>query len=68
MRLKWRAKESINVSMSAMGIFNFLMISQKKWISKLFLILCSIKTGQITLFRAESIPSLDERLVSLTKK
>ncbi len=52
MRLKWRAKESINVSTAAMGIFNFLMISQKKWISKLFLILCSIKTEQITLFRA----------------
>ena len=25
---------------------------QKKWISKLFLILCSIKTGKITLYRA----------------
>ena len=24
----------------------------QKWISKLFLILCSIKTGQITLYRA----------------
>ena len=52
MLLKWRAKESINVSMAAMETLIFLMISQKKWISKLFLILCSIKTGQITLFRA----------------
>ena len=68
MLLKWRVKESINVSTAAMGIFNFLMILQKKWISKLFLILCSIKTGQITLFRAESISSLEERLFSLTKK
>ena len=52
MQLKCRLKESINVSTAAMGIFNFLMISQKKWISKLFLILCSIKKGKITLYRA----------------
>jgi len=47
------ARERVNKRIhSGNGNFDFLMISQKKWISKLFLILCSIKTGQITLFRA----------------
>jgi len=47
------ARERVNKRiLGGNGNFDFLMISQKKWISKLFLILCSIKTGQITLFRA----------------
>ena len=47
------ARERVNKRIhGGNGNFDFLMISQKKWISKLFLILCSIKTGQITLFRA----------------
>ena len=68
MRLRRRVKESTNVSTVAMGTFNFLMISQKKWISKLLLILCSLKQGKSHYLDQESISSLEERLFSLTKK